>query len=191
MKRLTTHFCRLSILLVVLASANTVKAQNTKTVTISGIVFCEDSIMGTLSDVNIFNQNRSTGSITNESGEFSIQIGQNDTLIFSTVQHEDELFYFKENEPFEDMVISVPMKMDIIWVDVVSVIGKGNYEEFKRELLGMDMPDYNPSMALPIVNRYAEEYSTGEGAIKIHGPLTYLSKKIRQLKRRKTQTQSK
>ena len=174
----------LSVIITLLTVAGA-KAQDKERVTVSGIVFCEDSIMGTLPDVAVFNKNRRSGTITDENGAFSIQIGRNDTLIFSTVQHEDELFYFREDEPFADMVISVPMKMDNIYMDVVSVMGTGNYEAFKRELLSMEIPDSDPAMALPVVNRYAEEYSTGEGAIKFRGPLTHLSEKIRKWKKRK------
>lgn len=177
-----THY--IILVLAGLFSGQTLMAQENKTVTVSGIIFCEDSIMGTLQDVAIYNESRHTGTISNQKGEFSIKMGQNDTLIFSTVQHTDEVFYFKENEPFQNTVISVPMKMDMIWMDLVSVMGKGDFEAFKRELLALELPDNEPSLLLPVVNKYALEYETGEGAIKIRGPLTYLSNKIRKLKRR-------
>tara|TARA_R110002072_G_scaffold214071_1_gene371220 strand:- start:117 stop:692 length:576 start_codon:yes stop_codon:yes gene_type:complete len=179
---------KLKIALPVIITLLTVagaKAQDNEKVIIRGIVFCEDSLMGTLPDVAVYNISRRTGTITDGIGAFSIQIGRKDTLVFSTVQHKDELFYFKEGEPFEDKVISIPMKMDVIWIDVVSVMGKGNYEAFKSELMNMEIPDNNPSMALPVVNKYAEEYSTGEAAIKIRGPLTHLSNKIRKWKKRR------
>jgi hypothetical protein len=174
----------LSVIITLMTFAGA-KAQDSEKVTVSGTVFCEDSIMGILPDVAVYNMNRKTGTITDKNGAFSIQIGRNDTLIFSTVQHEDEFFYFRENEPFTDKVISVPMKMDNIYIDVVSVMGTGNYEAFKRELMNMEIPDNDPSVTLPVVNRYAEEYSTGEGAIKFRGPLTHLSEKIRKWKKRK------
>lgn len=162
-------------------------AQNDPVVTVNGVIFCEDSIMGTLPDVTVYNVTRQTGTISNANGEFSIKMSRNDTLIFSTVQHSDAYFFFKEDEPFEDRTITVPMDMDNIYIDVVSVMGKGNYEAFKQELLNLELPDNDPNLTLPIVNRYAEEYATGEGAIKIRGPLTYLSKKIRAYKKRRTQ----
>lgn len=161
-------------------------AQNDPVVTINGVIFCEDSIMGTLPDVTVYNVTRQTGTISNSNGEFSIKMSRNDTLIFSTVQHSDTYFFFKETEAFEDRTITVPMEMDNIYIDVVSVMGKGNYEAFKQELLNLKLPDNDPNMVLPIVNRYAEEYATGEGEIKIKGPLTYLSNKIRAYKKSRT-----
>lgn len=160
-------------------------AQNEPTVTVSGVIFCEDSIMGTLPDVAVYNKNRKTGTISNSLGEFSIKMAKNDTLIFSTVQHSDAHFFFSSDEKFADRVITVAMEMDNIYIDVVSVMGKGNYEQFKRELMALDLTADEPDFALPIVNKYALEYKEGEGAIKIRGPLTYLSNKIRTWKKRK------
>ncbi len=51
--------------------------------------------------------------------------------------------------------------------------------------MSLELPEDDASVTLPIVNRYAEEYSTGKGSIKIYGPLTYLSEKIHKWKRRK------
>ncbi len=91
----------LPLIIPMLAIVET-KAQDKEQVTVRGMIFCEDSIMGTLPDVSIFNKSRSTGSISSETGEYSIRMGRNDTIIFSTVQHMDEVFFFKQNEPFED-----------------------------------------------------------------------------------------
>ena len=170
------------LLVVILLGVMVANAQ--EKVIITGVVFCEDSIMGTLPDVSVFNSGSGTGTISSPSGRFTILMGKNDTIIFSTVQHMDELFFFGKNESFENRTVMVPMKMDTVYMDVVSVIGKGNYEAFKQELMALKLPDHQPSVTLPIVNRYAEEYSTGEAAIKIRGPLTYLSNKIRLMKRR-------
>jgi len=174
------------LMAIVLLTIVEVHAQDNKQVTISGVIFCEDSIMGTLPDVSIFNKNRSTGSISSETGEYSIQMGRKDTIIFSTVQHMDEVFFIKEDEVFEDRLVNIPMQMDTVWLKVVSVIGIGNYESFRRELMNLELPGTDVSITLPIVNKYAREYSTGEGSIKIRGPLTYLSEKIYKWKMRKT-----
>ena len=163
---------------------NMAVAQEKKSVTISGFIFDEDSSHRALPDVAIFNKTKRRGTISNESGQFSIEMDRTDTLVFSTVQHLDEVFFFSENEPFENRILTIEMKMDTIWMNVITVMGNGNYQEFKRELLALEMPDDDHSLALPIVNRYAEEYSTGNASIKIHGPLTYLSNKIRVWKKR-------
>lgn len=159
-------------------------AQNQDLITLSGVVYCEDSIMGAIPDVSVFNKSRSTGTISGPNGEFSIKMGKGDTIVFSTVQHLDTEFYFKEGEVFQNQKVSIPMKMDNIYMDIVSVMGKGSYEAFKQELLNLELPDNDPNLTLPIVNRYAEEYATGEASVKIHGPLTYLSNKIRRWKKR-------
>jgi hypothetical protein len=169
-------------------AAFTAMAQEKKSVRISGVIFDEDSSHRALPDVAVFNKSKRSGTISNERGEFFMEIERMDTLVFSTVQHMDEQFFFIETEPFEDRVISISMKMDTVWLNVITVMGNGNYEAFKRELLAMELPDNDHSMVLPVVNKYAEEYSTGEAGIKIHGPLTYLSNKIRAWKKRGVQS---
>jgi len=164
-------------------SAASAVAQNQGTVKISGIVYNDDNIHSPLSDVAIFNWRLAKGTISNSKGEFIIEMKQNDTLVFSTVQHMDEKFFFRKNQVFENQEVSIQLKTDTIFLNMISIMGNGNYEEFKRELLDMEMPEGDHSLALPVVNKYAEEYSTGEAAIKINGPLTYLYHKIRKLKK--------
>lgn len=167
-----------------LFSALSAVAQNDETVKIAGIILDADNGNGALRDVAIFNKNQRRGTISNEKGRFVIEMRQNDTIVFSTVQHMDEEFFFGKDRPFVDQVLSIQLKTDTIWLNTISVMGNGNFQDFKRELLALEIPENNQSLALPIVNRYAEQYSTGEAAIRIHGPLTYLSKKISAWKKR-------
>ncbi|MCF8462171.1 MAG: hypothetical protein K9G46_15725 [Flavobacteriales bacterium] len=173
----------LVVSIMLLSTLSTI-AQNKEMVKVVGVVYNDDHIRSVLSDVAVFNKNQKKGAISNEKGEFIIEMKQNDTLIFSTVQHMDEEFFFGTNDPFEDQVLEIQLKTDTIWLKMISVMGNGNYQKFKRELLALDMPEDDHSLALPVVNKYAEEYSTGVAAIKIHGPLTYLSHKISIWKKR-------
>ena len=52
---------------------------------LSGKVSCIDPIEGSLGDATVYNKSRVGGFYTNNEGVFSIKIGENDTIAFSTI----------------------------------------------------------------------------------------------------------
>jgi cell fate (sporulation/competence/biofilm development) regulator YmcA (YheA/YmcA/DUF963 family) len=163
---------------------NNLDSQDNQLVTISGMVSCIDTSIGILENVNVYNKQQEWGSITNGQGEFEIKMGRNDTLFFSTIQHKEEIFTFPKVEEFIDKNIHVTMILDTIILDVITVMGVKSFEAFKQELLRLKFKDDDISLALPIVDKYAKQHASGEGAFEISGPLTYIINKIQRIRKR-------
>tara|TARA_R110001592_G_scaffold234170_1_gene491806 strand:- start:6247 stop:6807 length:561 start_codon:yes stop_codon:yes gene_type:complete len=172
------------IIFIVIITSGFVNAQQNK-ITLSGTILCEDDAKGALSFVNIYNKNTKKGAVSDTDGKFSIKMGKNDTILFSTVQHVEQFYYIKENEFFHDKNIEISMTQDTIWLDVVSVMGFKEFEEFKQEVLQLKLPDNDIYLVLPVVDKYAKQNYSGEGVFEIKGPLTYLSNKILSIKKRR------
>jgi hypothetical protein len=172
------------LLIISIFFFNDLKSQDQPVVIISGIVSCNDSSIGILENVNIFNKQSNRGTITNNEGEFEIEMGKNDTLLFSTIQHKEEIFTFPQNEEFTDKNIQVVMTLDTVILDVITVMGVKSFEAFKQELLQLKLEDNDISLALPVVDKYAKQHATGVGAYEIKGPLTYVLNKFQRIRKR-------
>jgi len=172
------------ILLALLLSQNSVLKAQKNLISLSGKVICEDSIRGALANVNIYNKNKKWGVASDSKGNFTIKMGKNDTIVFSTIQHIEQNYFITNKADFKDKNIVILMKQDTIWLNAVTVMGAKNFEEFKEEVADLNLPKYDVKLVLPIIDKYAEERSKGEGKISIKGPLTYLSHKIWNIRRR-------
>lgn len=170
------------IILIYLAGFSTVNAQ--KKITLSGTISCSEEEKSPLSFVNIYNINTKKGTVSNFKGEFNIKMGKKDTILFSTVQHVQQIYYIREGGFFEDKSIEISMEQDTIWIEVVNIMGFKEFDEFKREVLALKLPQYDISLALPVVDKYAKQHETGEGAIELRDPLIYLLKKFNLLGRK-------
>jgi len=174
-----------TVIFLVLFLLITIGVNAQKKITLSGVILCEDSIKGPLNFVNVYNKNAKKGTISNTDGKFSIKMGKNDTILFSTIQHEEQVYYFKDGELYHDKSIEVALKQDTVWLEVFSVLGFKEFEEFKQEVIGLTLPANDISLALPVIEKYARRNATGEGQYEIRGPLTYLLKKIKLIDKRK------
>ncbi len=172
----------LLVLLVVGFSLTPVAAQGSEndepTITLSGKVNCVHPINGTLSLVIVFNKTQGYGAVSKQDGSFSIKMSKSDTIVFSTAEHQDYVYYLKENDDFKNHSIDVVMITDAVWLNAVTIMGTKNLEQFKQEILGLNMPEGNINLALPVVNKYAKQLSTGNGETDLVGPLTYLQHKF-------------
>jgi acetylglutamate synthase len=164
------------ITLIVLAGFSTVNAQ--KKITLSGAISCSEEEKSPLSFVNIYNVNTKRGTISDSEGKFKIKMGMNDTILFSTVQHLEQIYTIKKGDLFEDKSIEIDMVKDTVWLKVVSIMGFKEFDEFKKEVLELNLPQRDISMALPVVDKYAKQHKTGEGALELREPLIYLLKKF-------------
>lgn len=172
------------LLSLYLFSSNELKAQTSNQGTkISGTVSCSaDSIM-LLSYVNIYNLSSKEGTTTDAKGYFEIEMNKQDTILFSTVQHQ-EYYYYLVDEAVPDKKINIELQQDTVYLEVVNIMGYKSYSQFKEELLQLDLSENDVSITLPVIDKYARQYATEVQAYEIKGPLTYLSKKIRKIKRR-------
>lgn len=148
-------------------------------ITLKGKVICTKPFRGALENVAVFNTTKNSGTLTDKEGNFILQMGQYDTIIFSTQQHKEHVYFLTNNETFSHKVLEVIMEPDTIWLDAVTVTGTRTLEEFKNEVLLLNITsDDNVSLALPVINRYAKQFSTGNGSLPLKGPLTYLTRKF-------------
>lgn len=171
------------IIFIIIITPGFANAQENK-ITLSGTIGCSMPTMSVLSFVNIYNKNSKEGTISDTDGKFSIKMGKNDTILFSTVQHKEQSYYIKENDFFHDKSIEVSMVQDTIWLNAVSIMGFKEFEKFKQEVLQLKLSSKDISLALPVINKYAKQYDRGDGAIEIKGPLTYLTYKILSISKR-------
>jgi len=182
MKKIT---CLVIVLLTYfLFPLNKLKAQTADQGTkLRGTVSCSaDSIM-LLRYVNIYNLSSKKGTTTDSNGYFQIDMNNKDTILFSTVQHQEYFYYLVDgNVPNED--VNIELQQDTVYLEVVSIMGHKSYSNFKDELLKLDLSKDDVSITYPVIDKYARQYATEVQAYEIRGPLTYLSKKIRKLKKR-------
>jgi len=158
---------------------------NESTITLSGKVNCIHPINGTLSLVIVFNKTQGYGSVSKQDGSFSIKMDKSDTIVFSTAEHQDYVYTIDHSKKFENQTINVVMVTDAIWLNTVTVIGTQSLEQFKNEILSMDIPAGNTNIALPVVSKYAKQLATGDGETDLIGPLTYLQNKFSKYNRMK------
>lgn len=159
-----------------------IKAQDTKKakpmILLSGEISCIDPLNGKMSSVMVFNISQGFGVISNQDGSFAIKMARKDTVMFSTTEHKDFYYIIEADKDFIDHTIEVTMLTDAIWLDAVTIMGQQSLEEFKREILSLDLPNGDNTMALPVVNKYAKQLVTGDGETDLVGPLTYLQNKF-------------
>jgi hypothetical protein len=173
-----------SILVVIFICLSSVyvSAQNTEpvepTILLTGKVNCIDPLNGTLAAVVVFNVSQGYGTITNMDGSFAIKMAEKDTIIFSTAEHKDYEYFIKEGEAFKDHEIHVVMVTDVVWLNTVTIIGAKSLEQFKRDVMALNLKQENQQLVLPLVNKYARQLATGDGETDLVGPLTYLQKKF-------------
>ncbi|HRJ80960.1 MAG TPA: hypothetical protein PLV21_03685 [Cyclobacteriaceae bacterium] len=85
------------------------------------------------------------------------------------------------------------MELDVIWLETIIIIGNQSLEEFKKEIMSLEASvDNRIDLVLPVVNKYAKQLSSGDGAFVLTGPLTYLGNKFRMyyLTRKRIEDQS-
>jgi len=175
-------------LCLVLASINNIFAQvksENDLITLSGIIICNDSIVGALPDVNIFNKTGNWGTTSDSNGHFSVRIGLNDTIWFSTIQHVEQFYVMPTTKSYQDHEIVIFMKQDTIWLNAVTIYGYYTLEKFKNEILQLDLPNDDISVAIPILDKYSKQRKTGDGNYIIEGPLTELFHKFNRISRLK------
>lgn len=162
------------------ASQNREVQNNDALFQLRGNVSCRWPTVGPLPDVTVFNISRDRGVISDTLGNFSIKMAKGDTIVFSTVQHRDYIYYLQENDQPGDRFIEIEMEPDTTWLETVTIIGNQSLEEFEREIMLLEIStDDRVDVVLPVVSKYSKQLSSGDGAFVLKGPLTYLGNKFR------------
>ncbi len=157
------------------------KTNSNDLIILSGNITCEDPVKGPLQDVHVFNKNKNLGTLSDENGNFKIEMGKNDTILFSTIQHVENSYILSDDHSFTDHSVDILMYQDTVWLDAVTIYGYLRMEEFKKEILSLDLPRDDISIAMPILDRYANQRATGQGKTILYGPLTTLLNKINRI----------
>ncbi len=189
MKRLDE--CIILAVLMAILSLDVVAQRTTNKeeslITLRGQISCLKPERGFLSEVTVFNQGKQWGTLSNAEGLFSLQMGKNDTIVFSTALHQDYHYYLKSDIKFEDHSIDIMMEPDAIWLETVTIVGNQSLEEFKNEIMQLNhLENDEVNITSPVISKYARQLSTGEGELILVRPLTYLSEKFSRYQRLKS-----
>lgn len=157
---------------------------------VSGTVNCVHPLNGTLALVSVYNISKEWGTSSGPNGEFEIRMAKEDTIVFFTEAHKDYYYFLESSVEFKDHTIEVFMEPDAVWLETVDIIGISSLEEFKMDVLNMEVAENDISIVKPDLNQYAKELSTGKPAPILIGPLTYLQEKFSKQYRMKSKINS-
>ncbi len=98
----------------------------------------DDSLEYALPSVHLWNESTRMGSISNASGEFSIQVRNQDTLVFSAIGYFSYVMLVSSSLNQTVVVRLKPKKYEI---DEVVVRRFRSYESFKYQVVHLDLPE--------------------------------------------------
>lgn len=156
-------------------------------IVVSGKVICLKPERGVLSEVVVFNQQRNRGVLTGNDACFHIKMNRGDTLVFSTSSHKDFYYFIPDDLPLKDHTIEIILEPDTVWQEIAGQVGPDDLDTFRKEIIDMDLPDDQPNLIMPVAEKHAHHLATGEGALTLTGPLSYLGLKISRYMRLKKQ----
>ncbi|MGB0429498.1 MAG: hypothetical protein ACPGLV_03425 [Bacteroidia bacterium] len=179
MKRiLTTLFT-----LIFALGIHTAKAQN---ISVSGYVYEKLSDGDTtlaVGNINVINIRDFSGTVTNKTGYFKINIKRGDTLIFSSISHEADTFICRKTDERNKYFISVVLRPEYYELNPIEVYGK-DFEGFKHDFVHLEVKD---TVFIRLAPQWQFEPMKEGFGITINGPLTALynafSKQGRELKK--------
>jgi hypothetical protein len=98
----------------------------------------DDSLEYALPSVHLWNESTRMGSISNDSGEFSIKVRVQDTLVFSAIGYFSYVVVVSSSLNQKVVVRLKPKKYEI---DEVVVRRFRSYESFKYQVIHLDLPE--------------------------------------------------
>ncbi len=132
------HVILVLSLLLIISQKLASQTDSTNTKVLRGIIV-DDSLGYILPLVHLWNEGTQRGTISNESGEFSIHAGNHDTLIFSALGYSDHILVVSNSVMIQNLVVRLkPKKYEI---EEVIVRRFGNYESFKYQVIHLDLPN--------------------------------------------------
>jgi len=103
----------------------------------SGIII-DDSLDYALHSVHLWNESTRMGTISNDSGEFSIKVRSQDTVVFSSIGYLSYVIVVSSSLNQKVVVRLKPKKYEI---DEVVVRRFRSYESFKYQVIHLDLPE--------------------------------------------------
>ncbi|MBN2482085.1 MAG: carboxypeptidase-like regulatory domain-containing protein [Bacteroidales bacterium] len=127
-----------SIALIFLLPA-LVDAQEKKLVQLTGKV--TDELLRPLPFAHILILDDFRGAITNNYGNFSLVVEENDTMLISSVGYKSKRLYIPDDLPTSFMNVDVALQMDTLVIEEAVIYPWRTYEEFKQAFLNLELPD--------------------------------------------------
>lgn len=125
-------------LLLVWANSNTFAQNNSPSIQISGIIIDADSLDPvTFTSVTI--KNTTKGTVSDNSGYFSIFANELDTLLFSNVGYETSQFVVPPNLQQENYGLVHVMNLDTLILEEVVIVPWPAPEDFERAFLSLEV----------------------------------------------------
>lgn len=103
----------------------------------SGIII-DDSLAYAIPSVHVWNESTRMGSISNASGEFSLNVRFQDTIVFSSIGYYSTVFIVSS---LLDQGVQVRLKRKQYEIDEVVVRRFRSYESFKYQVLHHNVPE--------------------------------------------------
>ncbi|MBN1952467.1 MAG: carboxypeptidase-like regulatory domain-containing protein [Bacteroidales bacterium] len=133
------HLLLMVFLFVFIFATSMIRGQvlSTAPEMIDGIIY-DDSTGQALPYVQVYNESKRAGYLSNKEGEFRMQADIGDTLVFSAMG------YLGKVDMVGDLNMDSPMVVRLMprfyEIAAVSVTHFGTYEEFKRSVIALELP---------------------------------------------------
>ena len=154
-------------------------SQHTKCSIISGVV--TDSVTAlNVPGAHIINLNCNKSSVTDSNGVFVLEVQLNDSVLVRTINYEPKIFYIKDlSEKYKIM-----LRTRIYEIDEVKVGMLGSYEQFKENVLNLDLDkvEFRPYGMSKVKQNYIpimeDEHYWDDPKNAFTSPLTYFYQKF-------------
>ena len=129
--------------------------------------------------VHIYTKTSKQGTTTDERGHFAIIIDRADTLIFSSVGFDKYRLHLKSDDARSVYHVIIEMNSKTYELEPVVVNAYMSFDEFKKEVLDLNMPAEKNEFSLNIPKGYKLPPENGDGSIlnpsiKMKGPVSAL-----------------
>ena len=129
--------------------------------------------------VHIYTKSWEKGTTTDDRGHFSIIIDRSDTLIFSSVGFDKYRFRVKSDDARSIYHVIIEMNSKTYELEPVVVHAYMSFDEFKQQILDMDIPTEKEEFSLNIPPGYKLPPENGDGSmlnpsVKMKGPISAL-----------------
>ncbi len=98
----------------------------------------DDSLEYAIPSVHLWNESTRMGSISNDSGEFSMKVRSQDTVLFSAIGYLSSVIVVSSSV---NQKVIVRLKPKIYEIGEVVVRRFGSYESFKYQVIHLDLPE--------------------------------------------------
>jgi len=159
---------KLTITFVLLIAMNSFSQENR--LLLSGKVFDSKSVV---SNTNILNLTNNKGVISNDLGLFEIYVKINDTLLFSSIQHERKIIVISD-DIIESNALNIQLNINVNQLDEVFLTGltgdlKADIKTVKDTIPKMNFW-YNPKTVMNTKNKFEVDHSAAPNALSMTDP---------------------